>query len=332
MAALLYGDLSDRDAAALRAYFETHADARAEFEALQSLRNTIPTTTPTLDIDLAPMLRQRLADEAMQPSKTRAGSRRAGVYAVAAAALVGIIVYGNLQSEYSTQQGPVGASIGGQSAIDPDLAKAEELIRARAYADAYQTLKSAVEANPTDAKAAMAQLRLADIAYDELHAYSDARDQYTKLMRDYVGAVQDMDAQLRVAERRDVLEEASRVNYASLQQLDLAQDDFARMANVVEQYPGSLVASLAADAMARKVQRDAGASGQTDDGLIQAMEAAKAQCDNPVVVAQLNLELGSLHSRAGANAALARGLLEQARDAGNAAIAERAELALAQLQ
>lgn len=292
IAASVYEELSEEEARLLEAHLTAHPECRADAAALAKLAGAIPAVQPQLDHDLLPALRRRLAEPpvrvfAFQPVWTAA-------YAAAAVVLVAM-GYGLWAGRPATESPGGSVVVGVPSPVAIVLAEAARLKEMRDYAGAYLALDRAVNEYPSDACAGEAQRQLADIAFSELHWYEQADAAYRKLQTQYRAVFEgDMEA----IRRRNILDEARAVNYASLQRLDAARcertDALAKLEDVIRDHAGTYVASLASQDMARIVMEREFPEGGAESYL-HAMEKARDRCRSGVAVAQLNLEIGHLH-------------------------------------
>jgi hypothetical protein len=98
----------------------------------------------------------------------------------------------------------------------------------------------------------------------------------------------------------------------------------------VAKYPGTLVASLAAEDMARQTLGEG--SGCTGEEHVAAMERAKGRCTHPVAIARLKLEIGHIYMRELNDAAKARSFYAEVANFEDKALAKLAEGSLAALE
>jgi tetratricopeptide (TPR) repeat protein len=293
LAASLYDDLSEGERAVLERKLKDNPALRDEAEALRMFVGRLPVDPPELGCDLLPALNARLD----QPrSRSHAPRRRLVLAGAMAMVLVGMISYG----VWSGGAGLLGTP------DDPDentrISPVARLIkRAAAYEGvedfptARSLLKQAVEDHPQDPYAAQAQQKFAQLLF-ATKRYAEAYDAYFTLRRDYGPAFE---------ERPDntyhwnLLAEARQKDYAPLYELDAARRDpggeLARLEQVLARYYSlTTVAERAAKQMAMAV-RDRADEADRPAGFVAALEVARAQCTNPVAIAQLNLELGHVY-------------------------------------
>jgi len=333
VAAAVYGELSEDETRSLEAFLERAPHARVEFESMKAAHGAMPDVPPQLGIDLAPILRTRLAEESMRGTADPGARRRLAFFATASLAATALFCAMIWQSSQPMQDARPEANrtVVAQSPMDAMLREAEEFIADRNYDRAYRTLEKAVAQFPGDSKAGGAQLKLADIAFENLQWYDKARTDYKHFMDTYWKSVTGTSEQGRIKQNWEMLEEASGVDYASLRDLEKANraggESFAKMQGVAANYPGTIVASKAAEKMADAVVREL----PSGSGKVVAMEAARGRCTNAVAAAQLDFELGCIYRDNTADTSRARRQFEKVRDSGQPILAKRAEDALATL-
>jgi outer membrane protein assembly factor BamD (BamD/ComL family) len=333
IAAAVYGELDDDEMRALETFLSQHPRARADFEELKAAHHRIGIDVPHLGIDLAPILRTRLAEESMRVHSGGTARRRVAFFAAASIAAAGTFFMMIWQSSQSLQEAqPAGNRITvAQSPMDTMLREAEQFIADRKYDDAYRVLDKAVTQFPDDLKAGETQLKLADIALYNLQWYEKARADYKHLMDKYWKSVLDTSEPLRIKENREMLEEASKIQFASLRDLEQASraggESYARLQNVAANYPETIVAAKATKAMAEVVQRELPGGSS----IVQATETARNRCSNAVVAVQLDFDLACLYRDKTADTSRAREQFEKVRLSNQPVLAKRAEEALATL-
>jgi len=211
------------------------------------------------------------------------------------------------------------------------LTEADRLARYHDYTNAYRTLKQSVEESPDDPLAGDAQLRRADIAFSLLRWYPEACEDYELLADRYPAVFVNSVESIR---RRDLLAEARERDYASLHALDAAlrssDNQFAQLERVIGRYPGTFVASSAAEDMARLVAVEDAAAGEASARLA-AMERARDRCTNVIAKRQLNLEVGHIYQREMNDPAKAVECYNEVIENDNAVLAQLARQSLAEV-
>lgn len=293
LAQALYEELDGDDQRALERGLSADPELRAEADGLSQLVDAIPREQPELDRDLLPAVRARLADESPQP---RHGGLRLAVASVACVAALGLFGYGmwNMLT-LDTDPGADGPVLA--SSVEPLLVKAETAVERHDYTRAFEILGMAVAEYPRDPLAGDAQYRLASLAFQQ-GRYPEAFEAYTKLRSEYHDVLEADPARLReVAEARNLLDEASRVNYASLHALDAARSgrgrDLAQFEQILVSYPATKVAELAVYDMAERIGDGLDPTDQI--AWVAAMKTAMGQCTSPVAVAGIDFEIGNVY-------------------------------------
>ena len=329
MAASLYEELTSEEQGALDEYLDAAPANRAQFEGMMALRDVPHSDPPPMQRDLMPALRARLAEDT--PGARRPVWRLAFAGAVCAV-FVTFVGYQALEfMRPNGGQSPDPVVIAEQSSqVRPALQKAAALLDERDYASAYEVLKQAVEAHPSDSLAGEAQAELADLAFGHLRWYPEAYVAYEKLVSDYA-PLYTSDPE-RIA-RRNLLAESRRADYAPLRDLDRArgagENAFAQLERVIAGHPGTFVASLATDDMARMAAQEA--DGTTPMARVAALELAQARCSDPVAIQQFGVEIGHVYSRELDDPAKARDCYGAVVDGGAGVLAELARHSLATL-
>jgi len=321
LAASLYDDLSKAERRVLDAYLEKQPKLRAQREDLACFVQTIQESSPPqLDLDLLSGIRARLAAQA---SERRRILWRWGLSAGAGVAFV-VLLAGAYNAAVpdpnrSKVRPFVADSEDGSSPVRSLLTQATAMTADHNYTGAYRCLKEAVAHSPKDKWAAEAQLRLARLVFEDLHWYREADTCYETLFREYGDRLKHI---AEVVERRDLLAEAREDGYASLNALDAARqrsgDPLAKLEKVIAAYPGKIVASLAAEDMARVVLEQSEENGRSP---LWAMEQARDRCEDPVAVAELNYELARRYWQE--DSEKARGLFREVESDTNAVVAQR---------
>ncbi len=341
IAASLYEDLSPEERQTLEGHLESCAACRNEAAALGRMASVIaPQPIAALNRDLTPVLRYRLREMKARPAKPFFAWRFAAPFAALAAVLVLIFYVSAPYRQPRAEQPSVAHTAPGQVeaaqiADDPPvqcaLAEAEKLVAYHDFANAYRVLKQVVDEYPDAPQAAEAQLRRADIAFSSLKWYPEAYDDYELLADRYPAHFVASQESIR---RRDLLAEARERDFAPLHALDAAlrsnDGQFAQLEKVVSRYPGTFVASLAAEDMAGLMQdgnvAPAGASAH-----LAAMESARDRCADLTAKRQLQLEVGHIYQREMDAPDKARECYHLVAENDNAVLARLAKQSLAEL-
>jgi tetratricopeptide (TPR) repeat protein len=249
----------------------------------------------------------------------------------ACAAIVALLV--SLSVGYVTRhraQPPMAMAV--LSRVEQAVEDAMALKEKRDYPAAYRVLKSALETYPQDSAAGQAQRLRAELAFAHLHWYPEAYEDYKTLAESYKVVFR---SSVESVTRLDLLAEARAQDYASLYALDAARRDaentFAQLEQVIARYPGTFVASAAAEDMARLAVREVPAEEVGGGREVLAMERARDRCTNPVAWAQLSLELGHIYCREMNAPGKARELYDEAAESEIPVLAQLAKRSLAEL-
>ena len=328
IAASVYNDLPQKEFQTLQNHLHSCDACRKQAAALNRLAAVIPVNTPTLEQDLWPAIRRavrRASERNHAPLRLSWGTSLAlGLCLVA----TGAVTYGVYRAYNNTDGATVVAGPG--IPLENDLAAVSAMVKDHDYVSAYRRLEKAIQANPGSPLAADAQVQLADLAYSKLNWYPEAYEAYDRLIREHsqVGVITEC------ISRHELLDEARALDYAPLYALDAArragENSFGRLESVVARYPGTLVASLAAEDMARQSFKQGAAPAGEDH--IAAMERAKGRCTNPVAIARLKLEIGHIYMRELKDAAKARSFYAEVANFEDKTLATLAEGSLAALE
>lgn len=327
IAASLYNDLSQNEMQTLQDHLAACDSCRNQAAALDHLAKFIPVSAPTLDQNLWPAIRRairRAHDRNYGPLRLSWGASLAVGLCIAAAGAVSYGIYRTYNADSATVI--AGAAI----PLENDLAAVAKMIDSHDYVTAYKRLEKAIQANPGSPLAVDAQVQLADLAYTKLNWYPEAFEAYDRLVRDPSQAC----ALAECISRHELLDEARALDYAPLYALDAARrasdNSFGRLEAVLARYPGTLVASLAAEDMARQsLEQGSTPAGETH---VAAMERAKGRCTNPVAIARLKLELGHIYMRELNDAAKAKSFYAEVANFEDKTLATLAEGSLAALE
>jgi hypothetical protein len=303
----LGGDPDPGEQARLANLLAQSPESRAELERLQAFLADLPADAPEPPFDLLPGVRARLAES---PAHAWRDWRLAGAVGLCAAASLLVLAPMVLpeRPEAATASvgepaAPVRAPGGEQS-----LSMASVLLYEQRYAEAYDLLADAVTRFPEEPFAARAQQQLAELDFAEFQRYDKAYDGYQTLRSRYPGQFA---ADPENANRLDLLDEARRYEFASLNEFDAARTRRTGRLEALEQvlarYASShelapLVAEEMADALI------AGGAVDAADGpmRVRALELARNRCGDPLAAARLDLEIGKAYLRDEGDARAAR--------------------------
>ena len=335
IAASVYGDLAQGEQVELEGHLASCPACRAQAAALERMTAAIPIEAPRLAEDLFPAIQRRLRE-----TQAESAARQVWMpwrYAVPAGVCVALLVFISYVAvnrpalqDLETPSSEV-ALADELSPVQCALDEADRLAQQHDYTTAYRALKQAVDEYPDDASVAEAQLRRADIAFSVLKWYPEAYDDYEAIADRYPAVFASSAESIH---RRDLLAEAREHDYASLHALDAARRDgdnrFAQLEGVIGRYPGTFVASAAAEDMARVV---AGMDTAKEGGpeRLAAMERARDKCTNAIAKRQLDLEVGHIYDREMNDPAKARECYDQVVKSDNSVLARLARQSLAEL-
>lgn len=329
MAASLYEPLDEREQRRLARTLDRSERARREFEALQRVVASVPRTRPEPGADLLPRVQARL--RATRRVRRAPAHRLAVASAVCAAA---VVAFAGLLSVQEMLRADGDATL---LATPADRSPAANLLReaaARAeqadFGGAYMILQTIVDRYPSDPLAGTAQLELARLQFDQFANYAEAYRAYRDLRETYPDVFR---SRPENADRLDVLAEARRVDYASLEELDAAtrrSGGIEALERVIARYPATMTASLAAERMADRI---AGADGSAGGGpaRLRALEEARDRCTDPVAAARLNIEIAYGYWRDLHDPARARDIGSEALGCANPEVVEMARAFLREL-
>jgi len=310
----VYNDLDGEERARLEAHMAACSACRAEADSLKRVVALTPAAAPELERDLLPVLRARLAEA--RAAKSAVAWRWAAV--AACALLAGLVAY-----SVAVRTPEPMSTVAEASPLDEVLDECARLMDARDYGQVASLLARAIEEHPRAPRAAEAQLLQAKVAFENLQWYPEACAAYQALAERYPGQFQASPESIR---RRDVLVEAARDDFEPLYALDTAKqagdEAFARLEAVVARYPGTFVASLAADNMAELACPDRETSEGRNHRLV-AMTEARARCTDPVAMVQLTLEMGHICWEELSDFQQARAFYTEAADNDHTVLAQR---------
>jgi len=329
LAASIYEELNDKDRLRLEKALDASPELREEAASLKALAEAIPVTRPELDVDLLPGLKRRIQIEAVPAQEERKGSWRLAAFSMASLAVVAVLVFVLYGAIVPAASSPAGGN-GVARPASPVLAalnKADALSEQGQFTAAYKVLDAAVSDNPKDAYAGKAQLKLADLSFDELHWYGKAETAYRAYCNSFrtaytMGSEKERE---RIAFRLDLLSETRSRNYEPILAVDAAlrsgEHTFAKLEGVLAHYQGVYLTALVSRHMAN--QLEPGADIQSPEYL-HALEQAKKRCSEPLALAQLNYEIGAYCYEELDDAPKAREHMKQAAESDNTQVAELA--------
>lgn len=277
LAASLYEALGEEEQRTVDAHLESCAACRAQHQTLQQLTNTISVTPIPFEGDLLPAVREELRRTA--PSGW--GRRWAGL---GAAALVVMAGFAALHYAGNTPDGPEAMAVADLSPTEQILQRVQERLDADDHSGAMAVLEDALAEATGTPNAGPLQLAKANLEYDVFHRYEEAYREYRALREAYGETWTTTDPHIK--ERFDLLTEARDGGFEALYQMDNARTQGGAALPVLEQvmarYPGRQLAREAMNTMVALVE----GSG------VEALEAVKSRCSNPMAVAQLDVYLG----------------------------------------
>ncbi len=336
LAANAYGELTGAEHERLSRHLARCPKCRERAAAFQSLAGAPTTRAHSPGFDLLPMVRRRLKESppwAPAPTTAPLPLRQLSVFAAAAALALG--VFGIAASGLLTlpDTDPADGAVAHHPSESTEhqgaLAEAAALMADHDYAGAFRTLQHYLGESAEDERAGQARLTLADLAYEELQWFDRAHNAYELVVRNHRDLLEEQGRMAEVVLRWNVLAEARKVDYASVNALfaalDSGRDSFEELQAVVARYPGTFVASQA-------VQEMAGVAQAAPGGAIEALAAARERATDPVVQAQVDLELGFAYLNTSKDAAKAREHFVAASECSSTEVVERARASLASLQ
>ena len=337
MAASLYEPLSERDRQTLDRALQSDASLRAEYESLRRLVDAVPSVPLESIPNLLPLLQQRLD----APARRSPGYRL--VYAGAVAAL---LVAFSAGTWYANRANLLPGSITARNSgaadtlVSQALEEANGLLAKQDLPAAYDVLRKALSHQPDDARAGEAQWLVADCAF-KLNRYSEAYDACNRLFADYRASLEDNAyRRTQAINLRDLLAEAKKVDFASIQAFDVAKRDRANPFAALEEvaatyakYQGTdqyALGDLVAKEMAATVAAETGIDINSPAGTLAAYQSAHDRCTSPVAVALLDMKIGDAYLGAHNDRAAAKEHYERAAE--NPVLASLATKALQRIE
>lgn len=296
IAASLYESLPGPEQLELEHALEKSADLRRDAQDLRFTRDSILDDAPVLDVDLLPLLHARLAE---QPARPKTSNRLVWAAACLVAMVLGaaIILRADRADPVSPMFDSTSVVEGPHSKLTQALQEADRLVADGDTVRAYRLLQATVKARPADPRIQDAQLLLGDVAF-ELGEYDVALAAYDAVVSLYYRSGSTNPAQHRVVQRRELLAEAARDNFASLNAVTIAMRDrgneLSGLEQVIADHPGTFVADLAAESMGF-VMMDGIDAGDMRTAYLRGMEHAKSRCTSPAAIALLDLKIGDVY-------------------------------------
>ncbi|MCC6795668.1 MAG: hypothetical protein IT366_11175 [Candidatus Hydrogenedentes bacterium] len=299
MAASLYEPLSETEQRELDEAIGANTRLAAEYDSLKRFAGNIPNVGLAKTPDLLPLVRGRLDEHSSPAWGFRLAYACTLVAVVAGASAVSWKVYQH-RNGYPAVQTAQGR--GDVTLVSQSIDQAKVLLAKYDYTGAYDVLRRAVSHQPGDVHAGEAQW-LALNCLVELKQYPDAYDACHQLFGDYRDWLETDGARMTEAmELRELLTEAKKVEFASLQELDVAKRDrantFAALERVAEDYAkfhGNEQYALGnriAKEMVAAIAQETGANINTPQGTLAAYEDARKRCTLPNAVALLDMKMG----------------------------------------
>ena len=305
LAQSLYEPLSESERAELEGALASDASLRAEHEALRLFVKSVPSGPLERTPDLLPLLRDRLD----VPTRRAAGFRFAYAGLVAALIVTALLGAWRIFGQ-PNQTGPAVIAQNGatDTLVSQAVTEANGLLAKHDTAGAYEVLHMALSRQPGDAHAGEAQWMLTECAFD-LNRYSEAYDACNTLFAQYYPSLErDGARRAKAIGLRDLLAEAKKVEFASLQAFDVAKRDRSNTFTALEQVAANYakfqgteqyaLGDMVAQEMAASVAAEGGLDISTPKGTLAAYEGARARCTSPVAVALLDMKIGDAYAGA----------------------------------
>ncbi len=318
LAAALYEPLDEAEQRVLDAHLASCPDCRAEFADLQRMVAAIPAEELIYSGDLLPSVREALR---RTPPAAHPWSWRLFLTSFAAVAACFALVYVGVLASRPSDMPEVAITV---SDTDQTLDAATALVVADDAMGALSVLQAGMERAETAEDAGRLQLAIANIQFDDLHRYEDAYNSYRRLREEFGGVYSQSESWVK--DRYDLLEQARARDYWALYEMDKARGmgelGIGKLEQVMAKYPGRIVAREALDVMVAVV----GGQG------IEALEAVKDRCSNPIAVAQIDVHLGERYCTDRVNPTLGQQMLNEVAKSDNGEVAKMAKDVLAKLE
>lgn len=323
IAQAVYEELPQSEQHALSAHLAACAHCEAESKAMVALRALIRVEPVAFEGNLRPVLEEQIRTQPSRSLIRRLVPRLvlSGLFGILVA-VISIQVTLSLRADDDVNNNQLGAS----GPFDQVMTEVTGHIEREEYARAYVTLHESILRAEPDTVPSEAQQLLADLAYEQLGWYPEAFAAYDQLRLRYPSVYQQSPESIH---RYAVLDEArlTDTEYASLHNWTrvIREDDVNAFGQYIESYPGTLHASEAVQEMARLISED---QQETDMSVDSVLEYALLSSENPVVVAQIKLELGRYHVETTKDAEKARALFEEVEDSSVSVLAQAASQSL----
>ncbi|NUM55568.1 MAG: hypothetical protein HUU46_18135 [Candidatus Hydrogenedentes bacterium] len=332
----LYEPLDESEQRELDRALESDAALASELVAFRAFVKGVPAAPVDRIPNLLPLLHERL------DAPARRGAYRLAFVGAAAVLVVAIAV----AAWYSDNQpsdsgvGLVARSGAPNTLVSQALAEANTLLAKHDTRTAYEVLRQALNRQPRDTHAGEAQWLLTECAFN-LNRYAEAYEACSTLFADYYPSLENhADRRARAIELRELLVEAKKVDFASLQAFDVAKRDrvntFAALENVATEYAKYLgteqyaLGDLVAKEMASTIAKEIGVDAATPAGVIAAYRAARERCTSPFAVAFLDIKIGDAYAQSMNDPAAAKEHYERAAE--NPVLASLATKALERIK
>lgn len=303
---------------------ERAPQAREELDRLQAFLSELPADAPTLPADLLPGVRARLNETGPATARDWRLAGAAGLCMAAALVVLAPMVLPDRREP--------GADSVAETTTAPPPATAQRLSMANAllyegrHAEAYDVLTEALARFPGQPFAPAAQQQLADLDFAEFQRYERAYEAYTRLRSEYP---EQFASDPENAQRLDLLDEARRVRFASLNEFDAARTRrtgrLEALERVLARYASTHeLAPRVAEEMADVLIADGAVDAQDGPLRVRALELARDRCTDPLALARLDLEIGKAYLRDAGDPRAARALGERVLAAGDPGLTELA--------
>ncbi|MFP6615504.1 MAG: hypothetical protein VCB26_03770 [Candidatus Hydrogenedentota bacterium] len=321
----LYETLTEVETTDLSAHLAGCEGCSAERESLSLLKEFIPVEAVVFQGDLRPVLEERVRTE------TRGGWISRLVFSGAAGVIVmGAVIFQFLESPLDDMTGPITPQTASERYFASILGQTAELIEEDQYPQAYIVLRKSIDGAEAESVPADVRILLAEIAYERLRWYPEAYTAYDQLRLAEPTVYRNSEEFIR---RYAVLDEARSLNseYTSLHTWDrvVLEEDVEALSIYITEYPGTIQASEAVHEMARVLSASAEYAGESVDSVL---ETALKSNDDPIVVAQIKLELGRYYWKNVKDADKARMLFEDVEESTVTVLASAASQSLRALR
>lgn len=320
----LYQTLGSEDQIFLDNHVRVCVTCKDDLESLGELVSAIPAEKVALTYDLTPTIIARTMSAARAPRQFPL--LWTGLGAVAALLIALATPFSPLR--LFEDQGIRLETPAPTTPIQLALNRSGALATEGNFTGAYLVLNETYD-NHTEDEASIELLQsMADLAYTDLKWYPEAYDVLLLIRNQHYDAFRNDEQSIF---RLNLLDEARGPanRFRALLALDQARsaDSFEDYEQVIQKFPATYTASVAAAEMAQTLAID-----QQDDSaptnLIQVMASAIEQCTNPIAVSQLQLELAHLYRSQPDKTSEARALYEEVTESDSLLLASRARQSL----